>query len=325
MSAAAADAMYGGPVRALVTGAAGFIGSTLVDRLLADGHAVVGLDNFASGRASNLEHLAGNPAHVFVEADIVTADLEAILDEHRPEVVFHLAAQIDVRHSVADPQFDASVNVLGTVRLAEASRRAGVRKVVHTSSGGSIYGIPPRYPTPETVPTDPASPYAAGKVAGEIYLNTFRHLYGLDCSHIAPANVYGPRQDPHGEAGVVAIFAQALLSGKPTKVFGDGSNTRDYVFVDDVVDAFVKASGDAGGGQRFNVGTGTETSDRQLHSAVAAAVGGPDDPEFAPPRLGDLKRSCLDVSSAAKVLGWRPEVELADGVRRTVEYFRQLS
>ena len=325
MSAAAADAMYGGPVRALVTGAAGFIGSTLVDRLLADGHAVVGLDNFASGRASNLEHLAGNPAHVFVEADIVTADLEAILDEHRPEVVFHLAAQIDVRHSVADPQFDASVNVIGTVRLAEASRRAGVRKVVHTSSGGSIYGIPPQYPTSEDAPTDPASPYAAGKVAGEIYLNTFRHLYGLDCSHIAPANVYGPRQDPHGEAGVVAIFAQALLSGKPTKVFGDGSNTRDYVFVDDVVDAFVKASGDAGGGQRFNIGTGAETSDRQLHSAVAAAVGGPDDPEFAPPRLGDLKRSCLDVSSAAKVLGWRPKVELADGVRRTVEYFRQLS
>ena len=148
------------------------------------------------------------------------------------------------------------------MRLAEAARRAGVRKVVHTSSGGSIYGTPPQYPTPETVPTDPASPYAAGKVAGEIYLNTFRHLYGLDCSHIAPANVYGPRQDPHGEAGVVAIFAQALLSGKPTKVFGDGTNTRDYVFVDDVVDAFVKASGEAGGGQRFNIGTGIETSDR---------------------------------------------------------------
>ncbi len=314
--------MYGGPVRALVTGAAGFIGSTLVDRLLADGHTVVGLDNFASGRASNLEHLVGNPAHVFVEADIVTADLEAILDEHRPEVVFHLAAQIDVRHSVADPQFDASVNVIGTVRLAEAARRAGVRKIVHTSSGGSIYGTPPTYPTPETVPTDPASPYAAGKVAGEIYLNTFRHLYGLDCSHIAPANVYGPRQDPHGEAGVVAIFAQALLSGKPTKVFGDGTNTRDYVFVDDVVDAFVKASGDAGGGQRFNIGTGVETSDRQLHSAVAAAVGGPDDPEFHPPRLGDLKRSCLDIGLAARVLGWQPKVGLQQGVARTVEYFR---
>lgn len=315
--------MYGGPVRALVTGAAGFIGSTLVDRLLADGHSVVGLDNFASGRARNLEHLADNPAHVFVEADIVTDDLDAILDEHRPEVVFHLAAQIDVRHSVADPQFDASVNVIGTVRLAEAARRAQVRKVVHTSSGGSIYGTPPRYPTPETVPTDPASPYAAGKVAGEIYLNTFRHLYGLDCSHIAPANVYGPRQDPHGEAGVVAIFAQALLSGKPTKVFGDGSNTRDYVYVDDVVDAFVKAAGHAGAGQRFNVGTGIETSDRQLHSAVAAAVGGPDDPEFAPPRLGDLKRSSLDIGLAAEVLGWRPQVALDEGVRRTVEYFRR--
>ena len=310
-------------MRALVTGAAGFIGSTLVDRLLADGHAVVGVDNFATGRATNLEHLADNPAHVFIEADIVTADLNAILDEHRPEVVFHLAAQIDVRRSVADPQFDASVNVIGTVRLAEAARLTGVRKTLHPSSGGSIYGTPPQYPTPETVPTDPASPYAAGKVAGEIYLNTFRNLYGLDCSHIAPANVYGPRQDPHGEAGVVAIFARALLEGKPTKVFGDGGKTRDYVYVDDVVDAFVKAAGDAGGGQRFNIGTGIETSDRQLHSAVAAAVGGPDDPEFHPDRLGDLQRSCLDIGLAERVLGWRPQVKLDDGIRRTVEYFRR--
>lgn len=310
-------------MRALVTGAAGFIGSTLVDRLIGDGHVVVGLDNFATGRATNLEHLADNPAHSFVEADIVTADLGAILAEYRPEVVFHLAAQIDVRRSVADPQFDASVNVVGTVRLADAARQAGVRKIVHTSSGGSIYGTPSVYPTPESVPTDPASPYAAGKVAGEVYLNTFRNLYGLECSHIAPANVYGPRQDPHGEAGVVAIFAQALLSGKPTKVFGDGGNTRDYVFVDDVVDAFVRAAGEAGGGQRFNVGTGRETSDRQLHTAVAAAVGGPDDPEFCPPRLGDLRRSCLDTSLAQELLGWHPRVELDDGVRRTVEYFRK--
>ena len=213
--------------------------------------------------------------------------------------------------------------MIGTVRVADAAPRAGVRKVVHTSSGGSIYGTPPSYPTSEDVPTDPASPYAAGKVAGEIYLNTFRHLYDLECSHIAPANVYGPRQDPHGEAGVVAIFAQALLEGKPTKVFGDGSHTRDYVFVDDVVDAFIKASGTAGGGQRFNVGTGVETSDRQLHSAVAAAVGGPDNPEFYPPRLGDLERSCLDIGLAERVLGWRPQVKLDDGIRRTVEYFRR--
>jgi UDP-glucose 4-epimerase len=311
-------------MRALVTGAAGFIGSTLVDRLLADKHSVVGLDNFASGRAGNLEHLADEPDFFFVEADIVSSDLDAVFDEYHPEVVFNLAAQIDVRHSVADPQLDASVNVVGTVRLADAARRAGVRKIVHTSSGGSIYGTPQVFPTSEKVLPDPASPYAAGKVAGEIYLNMFRHLYGMDCSHIAPANVYGPRQDPHGEAGVVAIFAMALLSGKPTKVFGDGGNTRDYVFVGDVVDAFVKASGTAGGGQRFNVGTGVETSDRQLHTAVAAAVGAPDDPEFHPPRLGDLKRSCLDSGLGEQVLGWRPLVGLEEGVRRTVEYFRGL-
>lgn len=311
-------------MRALVTGAAGFIGSTLVDHLRADGHPVVGLDNFSTGRATNIEHLADDAEFSFVEADIVTADLVDVLARYRPEVIFHLAAQIDVRHSVADPAFDASVNVLGTIRLADAARTAGVRKIVHTSSGGSIYGTPPHYPTKEDDPTDPASPYAAGKVAGEIYLNTYRHLYGLQCSHIAPANVYGPRQDPHGEAGVVAIFAQALLNGTPTKVFGDGSNTRDYVFVDDVVDAFVRAAGAGGDGQRFNIGTGVETSDRQLHSAVAGAVGAPDDPEFHPPRLGDLKRSCLDISRARQVLGWHPQIALADGVARTVSYFRQV-
>lgn len=309
-------------MRALVTGAAGFIGSTLVDRLLVDGNSVVGLDNFASGRATNLEHLGDNEDFFFVEADIVTSDLKAIFEEHRPEVVFNLAAQIDVRHSVADPQFDATVNVVGAVRVAEAARRAGVRKIVHTSSGGSIYGTPEIFPTSEQIPVDPASPYAAGKVAGEMYFNMFRHLYGVECSHIAPANVYGPRQDPHGEAGVVAIFAKALLSGKTTKVFGDGSNTRDYVFVDDVVDAFVRSSGPSGGGQRFNVGTGVETSDRQLHSAVAAAAGAGDDPEFHPARLGDLKRSCLDIGLAQRVLNWRPQVQLDEGVRRTVEYFR---
>lgn len=308
----------------MVTGAAGFIGSTLVDRLLADGHEVVGLDNLATGKVANLESAESNSKFTFVKDDIVTADLDAVVAEYSPEVVFHLAAQIDVRHSVGDPQFDASVNVVGTVRLAEAARKAGVRKVVHTSSGGSIYGTPDQIPTSETVPTDPHSPYAAGKVAGEIYLNTFRHLYGLECSHIAPANVYGPRQDPHGEAGVVAIFAQALLSGRTTKVFGDGGNTRDYVYVDDVVDAFVRASGAEGGGQRFNVGTGLETSDRQLHSLVAAAAGAPDDPEFHPPRLGDLRRSCLDVGLAGQVLGWQPKVVLADGIARTVDFFRGL-
>lgn len=309
----------------LVTGAAGFIGSTLVDRLLADGHAVVGLDDLSTGAAANLDAARGHEGFRFVEADIVTADLTALLDQHRPEVVYHLAAQIDVRRSVEDPEFDATVNVIGTVRLAEAARRAGVRKVVFTSSGGAIYGVPKNYPVNESTPTDPESPYAASKVAGESYLNSFRHLYGLDCSHIAPSNVYGPRQNPHGEAGVVAIFSMALLEGRSTRVFGDGSNTRDYVFVDDVVDAFVRASGTAGGGQRFNIGTGVETSDRALHTAVAKAAGAADDPEFAPPRLGDVKRSCLDVRKAQMVLGWHPQVRLDEGVRRTVDYFRALA
>ena len=312
-------------MRAMVTGAAGFIGSTLVDRLLAGGHTVVGIDNLSSGKEVNLDAAREHADFEFVRADIVDHDLITLLGDVEPEVVFHLAAQIDVRRSVTEPGFDASVNVVGTVRLAEAARRAGVRKVVHTSSGGSIYGVPASYPVSETVPTDPESPYAAGKVSGEIYLNTFRHLYGMECSHIAPANVYGPRQDPHGEAGVVAIFAKALLAGRPTKVFGDGSNTRDYVFVDDVVDAFVRACGAAGGGQRFNVGTGVETSDRELHTVVASAAGAPDDPAFAPARLGDVARSCLDARKAAMVLGWKPRVQLADGVRRTVEYFREQS
>ncbi|MGH3677810.1 MAG: GDP-mannose 4,6-dehydratase [Mycobacterium sp.] len=310
-------------MRTLVTGAAGFIGSTLVDRLLADGHSVVGVDDLSSGRSENLGKADQHPDFEFVKADIVDADLIGLLAEARPEAVFHLAAQISVKHSVDDPPFDATVNVVGTVRLAEAARRANVRKVLHTSSGGSIYGTPPTYPTTEEIPTDPTSPYAAGKVAGEVYLNTFRNLYGLDCSHIAPANVYGPRQDPHGEAGVVAIFAQALLSERPTKIFGDGNDTRDYVFVDDVVDAFVKAAGDQGGGYRFNIGTGVETSVRQLHSAIAAAVGAADEPEFHPPRLGDLKRSCLDISRAEKVLGWQPKVKLDDGVAQTVGFFRE--
>ncbi len=309
-------------MRTLVTGAAGFIGSTLVDRLLADGHTVIGVDDLSSGRSENIVAAERHGGFEFAKADVVDADLIGLLADAKPEVVFHLAAQISVTRSVDDPQFDSTVNVVGTVRLAEAARRTGVRKVVHTSSGGSIYGIPPTYPTNEQVPVNPASPYAASKVAGEVYLNMFHNLYGLQCSHIAPGNVFGPRQDPHGEAGVVAIFSRALLSGKPTKIFGDGTDTRDYVYVDDVVDAFVKASGTHGDGQRFNIATGTETSTRQLHTVIAKAAGAPDDPAFHPPRLGDLKRSCLDISLAADVLGWRPEVDIEAGVARTVDYFR---
>jgi UDP-glucose 4-epimerase len=309
-------------MRTLVTGGAGFIGSTLVDRLLADGHSVVVIDNLSNGKESNLESARAHDQFGFVRGDISEHDLNSLLADVKPEVVFNLAAQIDVRRSVSDPEFDATINVIGTVRLADAARRAGVRKVVHTSSGGAVYGVPKSYPVNESIHPEPASPYAAGKLAGEIYLETFRRLYGLDCSHIAPSNVYGPRQDSAGEAGVVAIFVPSLLAGEPTRVFGDGSNTRDYVFVDDVVDAFVRASGSAGGGQRFNIGTGVETSDLTLHTLVARAAGVPDEPEFAPPRLGDIKRSCLDVRKAELVLGWRPKVALAEGIQRTVAHFQ---
>ena len=309
-------------MRALVTDAAGFIGSTLVDRLLAEGHSVIALDDLSHGRAANLDRARHNAGFEFVGADIVSHDLIGLFAETRPEVVFHLAAQIDVRLSVQDPQFDATVNVVGLVRLAEAARRSGVRKVVNTSSGGAIYGAAGSYPIGEHNAPDPASPYAAAKLAGEIYLEAFRNLYGVDCTHIAPANVYGPRQDPHGEAGVVAVFATALIGGRPTRVFGDGGNTRDYVYIDDVVDAFLRASGNAGSGQRFNIGTGVETTDRELHRMVAAAVGAADAPRFAPPRVGDLARSCLDPHKAEVELGWRARVGLAEGVARTVEYFR---
>lgn len=306
----------------LVTGGAGFIGSHLVDLLIAEGHDVVVIDNLSHGKLANLEDAQATGHLTFLEADLLDVDFDAVVEKHQPEVIFHLAAQIDVRESVADPLHDAQTNILATIRLAEAARRHGVRKVVHTSSGGSIYGTPEQFPVDESVPVDPHSPYAASKVAGEIYLNTFRHLYDLDCSHIAPANVYGPRQDPHGEAGVVAIFSQRLLAGEPTRVFGGGNNTRDYVFVGDVVRAFYLASGEKGSGMRFNIGTSVETSDRELHSLVAQAAGAEDNPEFAPARLGDVPRSALSFARAQEVLGWEPLTPIADGVAQTVEYFR---
>ncbi|MBB1018804.1 MULTISPECIES: SDR family NAD(P)-dependent oxidoreductase [Dietzia] len=311
-------------MRALVTGGAGFIGSTLVDRLLGEGHDVTVVDNLSRGRLENLAAAreAGDRFE-FRELDLTDPAIEDVVAAARPEVIFHLAAQIDVRLSVEDPVHDAQVNVVGTVRLAEAARKVGVRRIVFTSSGGSIYGPVTELPVAETRPVDPLSPYAAGKVAGEIYLEMFSRLYGIEWAGVAPANVYGPRQDPHGEAGVVAIFSQRLLAGQPTRVFGDGGNTRDYVFVDDVVDAFVRAAEvPAAAGLRFNVGTGVETTDRGLHTLVAEAAGAADDPEYAPARLGDVDRSALDAERAAEVLGWTPQVTIREGVARTVDYFR---
>jgi UDP-glucose 4-epimerase len=309
-------------MRALVTGGAGFIGSTLVDRLLHGGHQVVAVDDLRRGRRENLD-AALAAGGTLRELDILDPALAELVAEVRPEVIFHLAAQIDVRVSVADPLLDVTQNVLGTVNLAEAARRAGVRKIVFASSGGSIYGTPEHLPVGEDVPVNPKSPYAASKVSAEVFLNSYRQLYGLDCTHLALANVYGPRQDPGGEAGVVAIFAGALLAGRPTRVYGDGDNTRDYVYVDDVAAAFVAASGELGGGRRYNIGTGRQTSDRELHSLMAKEIGVPDEPGEAPARKGDLRASALDARAAEIELGWRPAVTIEEGIRRTVAHLRR--
>lgn len=314
---------YPGDVRILVTGAAGFIGSTVTDRMLADGHEVVGVDDLSTGKLENLSAAASDPRFSFEKADITGDGIAGLFARVRPEAVLHLAAQIDVRISVADPLLDARLNVLGTINVCEAARLCGARKIVHTSSGGSIYGTPSVLPVSEEVPVAPESPYAAGKAAGELYLNVYRRTYGVSTTALALANVYGPRQDPHGEAGVVAIFGTAMLEGRQTKIFGDGSMTRDYVFVGDVAEAFVRSAGpDAANGLRLNIGTGIETPVTDLHRRVAAVVGVPDAPEFAPPRPGELQRIALDCARAEREIGWRPAVDLDGGLVRTVDWLR---
>ncbi|OAA24948.1 UDP-glucose 4-epimerase [Frankia sp. EI5c] len=310
-------------MRILVTGAAGFIGSTVVDRMLADGHSVVGLDDLSSGRMENLAQAAADPRFSFEKGDITATNLADFVTRVRPEVVAHLAAQIDVRVSVADPLHDARLNVLGTINVLEAARVAGASKVIHTSSGGSIYGTPTALPVAESAPPAPESPYAAGKAAGELYLNVYRATYGLASTALALGNVFGPRQDPHGEAGVVAIFGTAMLEGRPTKIFGDGSTSRDYVYVHDVADAFARClPAEAANGLRLNIGTSVETTVLDLHSRLARLVGVPDEPQFAPPRAGELQHISLNVDLAAREIGWRPQVDLDTGLGHTVDWIR---
>lgn len=316
-------------MRALVTGGAGFIGSTLVDRLLARGDQVIVVDDLSTGSVVNLAaaravNLHRPQAFQFVHADITAAGLEEIVAAARPDVVHHLAAQMDVRVSVRDPLFDARTNLLGTVAVLEASARAGVRMLTFASSGGTIYGSPARQPVTERAGLDPLSPYAAGKVAVEGYLRAYAGLYGLRSTVLALGNVYGPRQSPHGEAGVVAIFARELLAGRRATVFGDGTSVRDYVHVEDVVDAFVLA-GDPDRppavGRRLNVASGVGTSVRALHTLVATAAGAADEPSFAPARPGELDRIVLEVR-AARQLGWVPTTPLAEGIAETVGWVR---
>jgi UDP-glucose 4-epimerase len=305
-------------VKSLVTGGAGFIGSHLVDALLAAGHSVAVVDDLSRGQRSQVAPDAR--LHV---VDVRSADLHDVLQAEKPDLVFHQAAQIDVRRSIAEPLLDTEINVVGTVNLLQACVAAGVRRVVFASSGGAIYGDTSMIPTPETHPALPASLYGAAKLCGEAYGQVYTSLYGLEFVALRYANVYGPRQDPHGEAGVVAIFARKLLGDEVPVINGDGRQTRDYVFVGDVVAAnLAAAAADASALGAYNVGTGRETDVNTLFAMLSAACRVDGDAAHGPAKPGEQQRSCLDASRAAAVLGWAPQVALEEGLRETVEFFR---
>ncbi|HZO58840.1 MAG TPA: NAD-dependent epimerase/dehydratase family protein [Solirubrobacterales bacterium] len=314
-------------MKVLVTGGAGFIGSNLVDALIERGDDVVVLDNLTTGRRVNVEPALSRGAKLVVE-DIRDADLVTdLLAEEKPEVVFHLAAQIDVRVSTARPAFDAEINVMGTINMLEAARQAGTRRFVYASTGGAIYGETDVVPTPEDTIIAPEAPYGQAKFAGEGYLGLWHRMHDLSTVSMRFGNVYGPRQDPLGEAGVIAIFCGKLETGGQPTVFGDGRQTRDYIFVEDVVRACMIA-GDSDATGSYNVGRGEEVSVLDLVEALRAlgvelgelSGGNTFEAQFAPARLGEVQRSALDPTLSRETLGFTAEVELMDGLRRTLQF-----
>lgn len=310
-------------MRALVTGGAGFIGSTLVDRLLDDGDHVVAVDNLRTGVLANLDAASRNHRFTFVEEDIQAPELADVVADFQLDIVFHLAAQVNLRASVSDPKFDAQNNVLGTINVLEAARKSDVRRIVYAGSGGSRYGTPDSLPADETLRTDPISPYAVAKVAGEMYLRAYAEMYGISPICLALANVYGPRQNPHGEAGVITVFARAMITDSPATVFGDGSAARDYVYVDDVVEAFMRAADTAVGTVgTYNIGTGRQSTVIEVHRLIAEVLGNAAPLRFTEARNGELQAIALDATKASAELGWTPEVDLADGIERTIQWLR---
>jgi UDP-glucose 4-epimerase len=303
-------------MKIVVTGGAGFIGSHVVDLYVARGHEVIVVDNLATGKRANL-----NPKARFVAQDIRDPKTADLIRREKPDVVNHHAAQMDVRRSVSDPIFDAETNILGTIALLTAARDAQVKKFLFVSSGGAVYGEQEIYPAPESHPTWPVSPYGVSKRSGELYAHFFLSEYKLPFVAFRYANVYGPRQDPHGEAGVVAIFSGKMLRGEPVTVNGDGGQTRDYVFVGDVA----RMSGlalDTDATGPVNVGTGIETDVNVLAALILKAAGSRSEITHGPAKPGEQRRSVVDIRRAAEVFGWRPEVSLQDGLARTVDFFR---
>ena len=304
-------------MKVLVTGGAGFIGSHVCDSFVRAGHEVIALDNLSSGKKENLD-----PRVRLEVADIRSPEAAQLIRSERPQVMCHLAAQMDVRRSVEDPRFDAEANILGFLNLLEAARASGVQKVVFSSTGGAIYGEQDVFPAPESHATRPVSPYGVSKAAGELYLGYYQAQYGMKFVALRYANVYGPRQNPHGEAGVVAIFCKRLLANQECTIYGEGKQTRDFVYVEDVARANQLAvEKDVTGA--INIGTGRETDINRLYTLLSEASGAPRPATHAPGKPGEQLRSCVDNALAQKSLGWRPSVELADGLRRTMDYFRQ--
>jgi len=305
-------------MRILVTGGAGFIGSNLVNRFVDLGHEVAIVDNLCTGRRENLDSRAA-----FYEAEICdAARLQEVCADFRPEIVDHHAAQIDVRKAVTDPVFDARVNVLGGINVVRAALAAGVSKFIYASTGGAVYGDPQVIPCTEQHVVRPISPYGISKHVLEHYLELYGLLEGLRWTVLRYANVFGPRQDPRGEAGVNAIFTGLMLEGKQPTIFGKGDKTRDYVYVGDVVEANVLAL-ERGEGEIINIGTGVQTSDQEVYDAIAAATGYAEPPLYTEERKGEVRHIALDASKAKRVLGWEAQVSFREGARRTVEYNRE--
>jgi UDP-glucose 4-epimerase len=302
---------------ALVTGGAGFIGSHLVDRLLTEGYRVVIVDDLSTGKLKNL-----NPAATFHHTDITHPSVQEVFTRERPDLVFHLAAQISVTDSTKDPIKDGEINVIGTLRLLEAARRSGIDKFIYSSTGGALYGDPAVTPCTEQTPIAPLSPYGLSKYLAEQYVELYQRLYHLNYTILRYGNVYGPRQDPHGEAGVVAIFAQAILKGRQPQIFGTGDQERDFVYVGDVVQANMLAI-DHDDNSAFNIGTGQGTSVNRIFELLKSIINYRWDATRRSPRQGEVYKISLECSKAYQELKWSPKVSLEEGLQETVEFFRK--